>query len=96
MDACAELRNHLEHKYVKVHELLLPVSDVDGRFRDTLAYGITRSDLEQKTLRLLQLARSALIYLSLAMHQEERRRSKGRSGLSAPMPLDVWRDEWKR
>lgn len=94
--ALADLRNHLEHKYVKVHELPVPASDVGDISRDTFAYGITRSDLEQKTLRLLQLARSALVYLSLAMHQEERRRAKGRSGLSAPMPLDVWRDEWKR
>ncbi len=93
--ALAELRNHLEHRYVKVHELSAPAPGNDDPFRDTLAYGLTRSDLEQKTLRLLQLARSALVYLSLAMHQEERRRAKGRSGLSAPMLLDVWRDEWK-
>lgn len=94
--ALAELRNHLEHKYVKVHEFSVPAPGNGDPFRDTLAYGLTRSDLEQKTLRLLQLARSALVYLSLAMHQEERRRAKGRSGLSAPMLLDVWRDEWKR
>lgn len=93
--ALAELRNHLEHKYVKVHEFSAPALGNDDLFRDTLAYGLTRSDLEQKTLRLLQLARSALVYLSLAMHQEERRRAKGRSGLSAPMLLDVWRNEWK-
>jgi hypothetical protein len=94
--ALAELRNHLEHKYVKVHEFSVPASGSGDPFRDTLAYGLTRSDLEQKTLRLLQLVRSALVYLSLGMHQEERRRAKGHSGLSAPMPLDVWRDEWKR
>lgn len=94
--ALAELRNHLEHKYVKVHEFLVPAPGSGDPLRDTLAYGLTRSDLEQKTLRLLQLARSALVYLSLAMHQEERRRAKGRSGLSAPMLLDDWRDEWKR
>lgn len=94
--ALAELRNHLEHKYVKFHEFSVPASGNGHPFRDTLGYGLTRSDLEQRTLRLLQLVRSALVYLSLAMHQEERRRAKGRSGLSAPMLLDVWRGEWKR
>ena len=93
--ALAELRNHLEHKYVKVHEFSASSPGNGDPFHDTLAYSLTRSDLEQKTLRLLQLVRSALVYLSLAMHQEERRRAKERSGLSAPMLLDVWRDEWK-
>ncbi|MBL8539259.1 MAG: hypothetical protein JNK68_02690 [Betaproteobacteria bacterium] len=92
--ALAELRNHLEHKYVKVHMTSVPAGG--SLFHDNLAYRITRSDLETKTLRLLQLARSALVYLSLAMHQEERQRAKRRNGLSAPIPLDVWRDEWKR
>jgi hypothetical protein len=94
--ALADLRNHLEHKYVKVHEMSMPVRGEDDMFHDTLAYHITRSDLERKTLRLLQLVRSALVYLSLAMHHEERRRACTREGLSVPMPLDVWCDEWKR
>lgn len=94
--ALAELRNHLEHKYVKVHEFSVPATRDGDPLRDRLAYSLTRSDLNQKTLRLLQLVRSALVYLSLAMHHEERRRAKRLSGLSAPMLLDVWRDEWKR
>jgi LA2681-like HEPN len=94
--AVAELRNHLEHKYVKVHEMLLPPMSVGDPFHDTLAYTITRSDLERRTLRLMQLARSALIYLSLGMHREERQRAKGKKGLTATMSLDPLRDEWKR
>lgn len=94
--ALAELRNHLEHKYVKVHEMSLPPMSVGGPFHDTLAHAITRSDLERRTLRLMQLVRSALIYLSLGMHREERERTKGKEGLTATMPLDPWRDEWKR
>ena len=92
----ADLRNHLEHKYVKVHEMVLsPMAD-DDPFHDTLAYAIRRSDLEQRTLRLMQLVRSALIYLSLGMHREERERAKGKEGLTATMSIDPWRDEWKR
>ena len=94
--ALAGLRNHLEHKYVKVHEMLLPPMSIDDPLRDTLAHAITRSDLERRTLRLMQLVRSALIYLSLGMHLEERKRAKGREGLTVTMSLDPWRDEWKR
>ncbi len=94
--ALAELRNHLEHKYVKVHEVLLPSRSKGDPFYDTIAHSIARSALEQRTLRLMQLVRSALIYLSLGMHREERERKKGVEGLVATMPLDPWRDEWKR
>lgn len=90
--ALADLRNHLEHKYVKVHEMKLPSKLEADPFHDTLAYSITRSDLERRTLRLVQLARSALIYLSLGMHREERDRAKGKEGLTATIPLVPWRD----
>jgi hypothetical protein len=39
---------------------------------DPLAYRTTEDDLLAKTLRLLKMARSTLIYLSLAVHREER------------------------
>lgn len=98
--ALHEVRNHLEHKYLKVHDMLLdpPPSQnpASSLFVDTLAYSIRRTDLEEKTLRLLKLARAALIYLSLGMHREEQRRAGGRpEGLIAPMVLDTWEDDWK-
>lgn len=95
--ALAELRNHLEHKYVKVHEDLLSIRTDFDPFRDTLAYMVSRPHLERRTLRLLQLARSALIYLSLAMHHEERKRQdEDEERLSAPMSFGAWKDDWKR
>ncbi len=94
--ALADLRNHLEHKYVKIHEMLLSSKSQGDPFHDTLAHAITRHDLEQRTLRLMQLVRSALIYLSLGMHREEQERRKGKDGLIATMLLDPWLDEWKR
>jgi hypothetical protein len=94
--AVNELRNHLEHKYVKVHEMLLDRAGAFDPFKDTLAYSITRDNLEQKSLRLLKQARSGLIHLSLAMHWEERRRATGRTGYNATMPLQIWDDEWKQ
>lgn len=98
--ALHELRIHLEHRYVKIHEMMLdpmPVGDRPDPFFDTLAYKISRQSLEGRTLRLLKLVRAALIYLSLAMHREEQRRRKERGeGLSIPIALDPWRDGWKR
>lgn len=89
--ALADLRNHLEHKYVKVHESFMQDFGGSDLFKDTHAYSITCFDLERKSLRLLQLARSAMVYLSLAMHYEERRRAKNGSGMVASISLDEWK-----
>lgn len=100
--ALHELRIHLEHRYVKVHELM---SGPAGRqnaagdlFVDTLAYSISRSDLKARTLRLLKLVRAALIYLCLGMHWEERRRMKRRRSkrLIASQSLPTVDDRFKR
>jgi len=90
----ANLRNHLEHRYLKIQEYSLSTCSQNSPFHDPVARTISRTDFERKALRLLQLARSALIYLSLAMHHEERGHDRG--GLTMPMHLDVWRDNWKR
>jgi hypothetical protein len=101
-EALAELRNHLEHKYVKVHEMGLPrpreSGDRKDPFFDDLAYAITRSDLERKALRILKLTRSALIYLSLGLRREEQQRAAkaSKDALKMPMILDVMPDDWKR
>ena len=85
------VRNHLEHKYLKVHMMPVRRPETDSAyvnpFFDTLAHSMTQDDLEQKCLHLLKLARSALIYLSLGMHREERQRDRKRSPgtLTAPM-----------
>lgn len=97
--ALHELRICLEHRYVKVHEMLvgpIPIGDKPDPFFDSLAYRISRQSLEERTLRLLKLVRAALIYLSLAMHCEEQHRRSARGpGLTIPMLLDPWRDSWK-
>jgi hypothetical protein len=95
-----DIRNHLEHKYLKVHEMIMPqsadASSALSWMRDDLAYSISRTELDAKGLRVLKLARAALIYLSLGMHQEERKRALNREGkLIAPMPLSPWEDGWK-
>lgn len=89
------LRNHLEHKNVKVVDSLALYGTLTEPFVDRLAHQIVREDLEQKTLRLLQLARAALIYLSLAMEVEERRASEAETGLIMPVAVDIYPDSFK-
>jgi len=97
-----DIRNHLEHKYLKLHEDLWPGSPSDNdeaslALADTLAFSICRREFEAKTLRLVKMTRAALIYLSLAIHCEEQRRAKerGPDSVVPGVPLDVWKDEWK-
>ncbi len=100
-EALNTIRNHMEHKYLKVHDWpwtseRYADSTHDG-LRDSMAYSVARDDLETKALRLLKLARAGLIYLSLAVHREEQLRDEQRSDrLIMPMKLDTWPDYWKR
>nr|WP_319566037.1 LA2681 family HEPN domain-containing protein [uncultured Rhodoferax sp.] len=100
--ACHELRNHLEHKYLKLHLMTPPKSALTSGhfnlFKDDLAHSLTVAELEQRTLRMLKLARSALIYLLLGMHQEERRRraASGSDGRTGEMPVYMADDIFKQ
>jgi len=91
-----EIRNHLEHKYLKLH------SDPWGGpesnlFTDGLAVSLGRDEFEDMTLHLLRMARAAIIYLTLGVHREERIRAKQRdpNEITPPMFLDNWEDDWK-
>lgn len=91
----AALRNHLEHKYVKLHLFGVPSADrLLGR--DPLAHALDRTDFERRTLRILQLARSAVIYLSMGVYAEEaRRRSKYPDQRVVALPLFEVQDRFK-
>lgn len=81
----AELRNHLEHGYVKVQ-----AADATEAIGDPLAYRVTTEELADKALRVLKLSRAALIYLCLAVHRHEQLRAKPQPGTVGPMgPLPV-------
>jgi hypothetical protein len=97
----SKIRNHLEHKYLKLHLDLWsgPIHGGSGtRFVDDLAESVFQRDFEAMTMRLLSLVRAAIIYLSLGVHQEERMRAADRpsDAITPPMFLDVWEDDWKR
>ena len=52
--------------------------------------------IDPKTIKLLKLTREALIYLTLGIHIEERKKSSNQNKPIMPMYLDSWEDEWKR
>jgi len=95
----AAIRNHLEHRYLQVHECLarsVPAEGAHDNGADGLARALSREEFAAKTLRLLQLVRGALIYLSLAVHRKESAASSTDDRDQVmPMPLDRWDDEWK-
>lgn len=98
----ATVRNELEHKYLKLHDMM--VRTTEGRTpepshdRDRLAFSMNRREFERETVVLLQRARAALLYLTFAIRFEEERRDRERSENRVTMPVvsDVWEDEWKR
>ncbi len=95
------VRNHAEHKYLKLHDSLWSGPADGGKpfgiQPDALAFSVYRADFTAKALRLMKMARAALTYLSLAIHAEEKKREQARpkKGLVLPMPVDTWEDEWK-
>ena len=68
----AQLRHQLEHRFLSFQNFKTEQSTETHRF-------ISIDVFENKALRLLKMAREALIYLSLAMHREEKLRKDTRS-----------------
>jgi len=74
------IRKMAEHRYLGIQEYPVQIDDTEY-----LKY-ITVDDLADKALKMLQLSREALIYLSLAMHIDERKREEARgNGLVVPV-----------
>jgi tetratricopeptide (TPR) repeat protein len=94
----SELRYHLERSYLKLHDDFPTFHETDvppAAQADTLAYSLLRGEFEAKTLKLLKMARSALLYLSLAVHIEEHRRAADDPQGPPAVILDVWEDARK-
>lgn len=94
----SKLRNHLEHKFVTVHDDSMAGLAFSSRKSVDGLYDIDFSNLISRCMRQIKLARAALIYLSLGVYTEERRRESERDpgGLSMPMHLYPVRDSDKR
>ncbi|MEA2162189.1 MAG: hypothetical protein QOK37_316 [Thermoanaerobaculia bacterium] len=92
------VRQHLEHKYLKLHTDDFSPGVGGEFFTDTLALSIRERDLQAKTLRLARVTRAALIYLILGIHVEEQHRKEKRPANLKILgtELDRYDDKWKR
>lgn len=99
-DEIKKIRNYVEHKYLKILEYGEPDiqiendSDFTNPFEDKIAFKISRDRFVEKTKYLLSLARSALIYLILAVEYEERGKRDDYNIVSIPM--SGYDENWKR
>lgn len=86
-----DIRNHIAHKYLRVHDhWLFPAAGERTRNNTNAGYPVTDGELEAHTLTLLKLVRSALIYLSSAVAHEEMEKKKSLGeALVFPMPITV-------
>lgn len=93
----ADIRNAIEHRYLKVHDTMFFIHE-DSAFSDSLAKSVYFSDFKDATMTLLQYAREAIILLVLAVHREEQIKGKYRSSdmTIGHIALDKYEDEWKR
>lgn len=92
-----DIRNALEHKYLQVHEGWAWSLMRMRPSADSLGLSIDSDLLEAKALRVMKIARSALIQLALAIGVEERQRARERpDGLIGSMSLFGLEDRRKR
>ena len=90
----SDVRNALEHKYVKVTNGWFP-ERTKGEI-DDLALYVTEGELSALTLELMHIVREAIICLSLCVHVEEQKKKKENEGKLIPsMLLMEYNDEWK-
>ena len=78
----AKLRHQAEHGFLSFQDY---VSGESTEIHRLMAV----DDFQRRTLRLLKLAREALIYVSLAMHREEALRNESSKGGGAAWDLSV-------
>lgn len=90
------LRNKLEHEYVKLHDDLWTGSVSDKSVEDELAKSLYLSTFKEKTMKVLQKTRAGIIYLALAINEEEGRKKQDRGDAKIPLYLGKYEDEWKR
>ncbi len=79
----AELRNFVEHRFLTLTEI------GEAQLDDTQHRHVPREEFYRKTLRLLKMARSSLIYLSMAMQREEKIRNANNNGDDEKLTMSI-------
>lgn len=91
------IRNALEHTYLRVGEGWAKPFMINGANNSGFGISIGSDELEAKAIRVMQMARSALFYVSQAISVEERKKRLAMSGqLIGSMPLYGLDDRRKR
>nr|WP_177412061.1 LA2681 family HEPN domain-containing protein [Pseudomonas sp. RW407] len=91
------IRNALEHTYLRVSEGWAKPFMIDETNNSSFGIAIGSDELEAKAIRVMQMARSALFYVSFAIGVEERRKQLENPGrLLGSMPLYGLDDKRKR
>lgn len=92
------LRNHMEHKFMKVVDTILTDEASSEMFNDHLGHLVERNELISRSEHVLKMSRAALIYLTLAMRHEQRfgPSAIGPKRPAVPVDLGLYRDSFKR
>lgn len=92
-----EIRNHIAHKYLRVHDHYLYEAERDRTLNEEgLGFAISDQELEHHVMRLLKLARSGLIGLSCAVvHEEAELKSRRGDEGVYPMAIPVLDDQFR-
>jgi hypothetical protein len=91
------IRNALEHTYLRASEGWAKPFMINGTSNNGFGIAIGSDELEAKAIRVMQMARSALFYVSFAIGVEERKKQLANPGqLIGSMPLYGLDDSRKR
>jgi hypothetical protein len=91
------IRNALEHTYLRVSEGWAKPFVIDGTNNGNFGIAIGSDELEAKAIRVMQIARSALFHVSLAIGVEERKKNHSNpKEVIVSMPLFGLDDKRKR
>jgi hypothetical protein len=83
-----EIRNALEHTYLRVSEGWAKPFMINGINNSGFGIAIGSDEFEAKAIRVMQMARSALFYLSFAIGIEEHKKKRANPGrFVGSMPL---------
>ncbi len=85
------IRNQMEHKYLKVHQLLIHSPAPS----DSLAYSIQIDKLIRKSIKLFKMVRAVIMYLTMALLVEEAENKRKISEKVLDIELPLWKDERK-
>lgn len=89
-----DIRNALEHKYVKIYDPL--ITGYTEEYGDGLALYISEEEMYDITMQLLKIIREAIINLSLSVNiAEVPKRKEAKGKVAIPIRLMNYEDDWK-